>query len=248
MNDFRLDDMDDDFRPEDFSATSPIPVSSDFVARTLARIREDRERIAKDVDQLEDPVLLDASIPQRLLNAYQAPEPSEEFVESTLDRVLRDRRRPRHRELDDATLERLLAEYTPPRISTDFVERTLAALSADSTRHELSPNPVPHTRRPRNLSPASRPRARGMSRRWLFAAAGLLFGLSAFFLRGGETPPTRAKILADLASSSPAPSTLHAQVSRELRAPRIDRPDSDLDLMPLDGLLVLAEGLGGRGE
>jgi hypothetical protein len=248
VNDLRLDDMDEDFRPEDFSATPPIHVSSDFVARTLARVRADRERMAKEAEEHEDSVRLEAAIPRRLLAAYQSPEPSADFVATTLDRVLRDRDHSRGHELDDATLQRLLADYIPPRISIDFVERTLAALSADATERAIPSESVTHARRPRALEKASRPRARSTARRWLLAAATLLFGLAAVLVFRGETAPTQAKYLVDLATSSAAPSAVHAQVSRELRAPRLDRPDSDLDLMPLDGLLVLAAGLGSRSE
>ncbi|HEX5052175.1 MAG TPA: hypothetical protein VFZ65_10415 [Planctomycetota bacterium] len=92
-----------------------FPVSTDFVERTLQAIAEQATATALEAE-------LDRCLPAAALRTFTAPEPSADFVASTLA-MLRQDRRARWREL--------LARHVAPEPSPQFVARTLTALDAE---------------------------------------------------------------------------------------------------------------------
>ena len=220
----------DDFLPTDFAATGPVPISPSFVPDTLARVSADRARIATDAELVDrDP------LPASLLAHYTVPEPSPDFVARTLSRLSHSARAT----LSDAELSELLGRHTPPRISTDFVERTLAALRERESAPSLRLVGA-------STSPAPQPSL--ALRTALAIAAVLVLGIGAILYldSGRPTRPTdEADVATTFAFSPSAPTTTFARYST---APAASESDDALDLRPLDGLLILAAGLGERSE
>ena len=102
-----------DFPSEEDWLGLPCPeVSPDFVDTTWQRIREDGAGDA-----------MDPSLPAEILQQYEVPEPSANFVDNTLHRLQQER--PNRWRL-------LLAEQPVPEPSADFVDRVLEALRRDS--------------------------------------------------------------------------------------------------------------------
>ncbi len=119
------------------------PIADDFVARTLAALREtarhetDQHGTNLRSDQPEvategaaEGTVVGHLLTPDLLAAFKAPEPSKDFVARTLQAV-QDDRRSRWRDL--------LAKYVAPEPSPEFVARTLRALANDGN---LSPRPA----------------------------------------------------------------------------------------------------------
>ncbi len=112
-----------------FDAALELPgmpeISSDFVARTWARIQADRRQIATEAARVDE-----APLPPELLRAYAAPEPSSDFVARTFARL----RESRASNDEDSALRDALDSFAPPPTSGDLVERTLSALRLERTR------------------------------------------------------------------------------------------------------------------
>ncbi len=144
------DDMDVDFRPEDW--LGPLPdesadlsgsadlggsadkISDDFVARTFAAVQSDQTEIADEAAKLDE-----TQFSAEFLAHYQLPPISTDFVSKAAERVSED-----YAERDSHWREALTA-YTAPEPSDAFVDRTLEVLDL----------PVPTAMGPRALETAS---------------------------------------------------------------------------------------------
>ncbi len=121
------DDMDVDFRPEDW--LGPLPdesedpggseemISDDFVARTFAAVQSDQAEIADEAAKLDE-TLFSAEF----LAHYQLPPISPDFVSKAALRVGEDDAE------GDRHWREALAAYTVPEPSDAFVDRTLEVL------------------------------------------------------------------------------------------------------------------------
>ncbi len=213
---------DDAFREADLSAPGLPPIRTDFVDRATARVVADLARIRIEADAVDD-----VTLPRTLLDQYRAPAPSSDFVSRTAAAVAADRGRS-----DDAELRRLLERYTPPKISAGFVARTLDALRDAPASPSL-----------RLVRDAAAPR-RPTLRQALVAAAALVIvvlGVRAFG-RGGSAPPQPSPEVIVASALSFSPSSATTAFARLTAAPTRGATEDDLDLVPLDGLLLLAQG------
>ncbi|MBI5852277.1 MAG: hypothetical protein HZB39_14780 [Planctomycetes bacterium] len=213
---------DDAFRDADLAAPGLPSIRADFVDRATARVVADLARIRAEAEAVDD-----LRLPRTLLDEYAAPSPSLDFVARTAAAIAADRGH-----ADDAALRDLLERYTPPKISAGFVARTLDALRDSPASPSL-----------RLVRDASPPRRRQL-RRALVAAAALVIvvlGVRAFG-RGGSAPsqPSPGTIVASALSFSPSSAT--TAFARLNAAPARGAGEDDLDLVPLDGLLLLAQG------
>ncbi|MEM7204880.1 MAG: hypothetical protein AAF628_31785 [Planctomycetota bacterium] len=153
------------------------PVSADFVERTLGRVqdeqRQDHERLSGLVD------------------AWQAPEPSADFVDRTSRELTRSR---------SPEWQRFLARHAVPTPSPDFVERVLDALQQHRevappvTEAQTADAPMATPRpRPRRTAGRSSARATKGPRRAVAAPAprpwarraGLVFAAAAALALAG---------------------------------------------------------------
>lgn len=211
---------DDVFRDADLAAPGLPPLRADFVDRATARVVADLARIRAEADAVDD-----VTLPRPLLDEYAPPAPSSDFVARTAAAIAADRGRS-----EDAELRELLERYTPPKISAGFVARTLDALRDAPASLRLV----------RDVSAPRRPRLRQA----LVAAAALVIvvlGVRAFG-RGdsASSQPSPQTIVASALSFSPSSAT--TVFARLTAAPSRGATDDDLDLVPLDGLLLLAQG------
>ncbi len=227
---------DEDFRPADLARLAPDDpsgprVGADFVARATARVLADQARIRAEAEAVESIVL-----PRAWLDALPAPAPSADFVARAMRAVATSESAAGE---EDARLRGLLARYEAPRISGDFVERTLDALRESA--------PAPSLR----LVPVSG-RAVPRWRRPLVAAAAVLviaLGLAFAFSGGGDAPVPERVSGPELASAlNFSPSAATTAFARLSAANARGTDEDDLELVPLDGLLLLAQGAVVRGE
>lgn len=227
---------DEDFRPADLERLAPNEpggprIGADFVARATARVLADQARIRTEAEAVESIVL-----PRAWLDALPAPAPSSDFVARAMRAVVSSEAAAGE---EDARLRTLLARYEAPRISGDFVGRTLDALRESA--------PAPSLR----LVPASE-RAVPRWRRPLVAAAAVLalaLGLAFAFAGGGDAPTPQRVASAELASAlNFSPSAATTAFARLSAANARGTDEDDLELVPLDGLLLLAQGAVVRGE
>lgn len=127
MNPTRRPEPTEPTEPEDAWLQERYPAASaDFVARTLARVMADRARIEVEARKVED-IRFDPEVLARL----HVPEVAPDFVERTLDRVLRQHK---ERASGERALRELVQQYEVPPVSEDFVRRTLSALGVGTQR------------------------------------------------------------------------------------------------------------------
>ena len=157
----------------------PPPFAGDFVARTLAALRQDREPSADGPRDEPAGHLLSAD----QLAAFEVPEPSVDFVARTLRAVQEDRR---------ARWQELLAKYVSPEPSPEFVARTLRALAADQPRGVEGGHGSPR-------------RLRTLTQRWwlpLLATVATIAASIAVLVRWSEPSPPFEQRLADASRPS----------------------------------------------
>jgi hypothetical protein len=175
-------------------ADSPdeLPVSSDFVERTLRAVREDlaagthageaeATHEEPDADSAAlDRALASTELPAELLRALAAPEPAADFVTRTVAAVHSDRR---------ARWHELLARYVAPEPSSEFVARTLSALTADRQRSDAAGRDP--GRRDRSRGAGSRGGTMAVPRSWAWTRAWPLLAIAAaaLFWFAPWTPP-----------------------------------------------------------
>ncbi|MBK8976879.1 MAG: hypothetical protein IPM29_13250 [Planctomycetes bacterium] len=206
-------------------ACAAVPVAADFVERTLAAVRADRQRIAAEaamLDQLpRDAELLDRA----LLDAFEVTAPAPGFVDATLAAVHADRL---ERATLDAQVRALLDRYDVPSSSPDFVSRTLAALRVDRSPLHLVAEP--------ESTPAPTPRARPAGWR-LVAAAAVLLGLALWrpWQQGADAPTAPRTEIALGAALDFSPTPVATAWARA-----VERTPDTLRFEPDDALLLLA--------
>ncbi|MCA8958520.1 MAG: hypothetical protein KDC87_20755 [Planctomycetes bacterium] len=132
--------MVDDRRPRpnqppdepDWTEESYPLCDADFVGETLDRVMQDQSRISAEAARVDD-----HPMEPELLNHLRAPEPSPDFVDRTLARVLAQRSDvPEF----DSDLSELCQHHHVPTPSPEFVDRTLArVLAAPRPRRVFGP-------------------------------------------------------------------------------------------------------------
>jgi hypothetical protein len=197
-----------------------LPIAKDFVDATLARLHEGNE----------------APLPADLLAAFGAPEPSPDFVDSTVAAVLAERRG-RWREL--------LARYVAPDPSPRFVARTLSALQQETPHAQRSATPVTAgIDLPAGAVP-QRPARRHRAVAWQLAAALAAAALLLVWLQRTPATPTEVRVAGDAEALAfaYAPTPLPAALASLARTAD---PDA-LPLAELDGPWLLLHGARPRG-
>lgn len=226
----------DDFRPTDQLGPDGgrVPISVDFVARTFARVQQDQRRIRDEAARVDA-----VTLPRTLLDRYEAPPPSPDFVDRTLGRIAAATAAP------EAVLQRALAAWRAPEVSADFVQRTLDALRFEDAMRFDRPRPGPRPLPRPQPAASARPRILPLGRRAAaIAAVALVTAVLALAMRGGRSAAPRLDALPQVAAATEfSPAVLNTVMER-----RDAGPHSGLRIEPPDPLLVLATAAEGRGE
>lgn len=212
-----------------------LEVSDDFVANTFARVLADQEEIRREAELADDELATDEQLSE-VLAQFRVPEPSAEFVETTLRNAVPPA------STTEEELTTLLRQYGPEQVSPDFVERTLDALNVDRSPLRLvRPEGRVTETTTDEPAPIHRPRwtLRGAVSR--LAGAAVLTAGVVLLAQGG----TDRKDDERTASTDPAPAVIRMDseaVSAASFAPapvgqRLGRIDDDgLELDPIDPL------------